>query len=85
MILSLKSAAVAEAAVAVANATMEYSGPVVDAVGLAAKNAASSAVDAGSAAIEYVRSIDPIEERLLFGHIFPNIYWGRKYYFPWVA
>lgn len=63
-----KSAAVAEAAVAVADVTREYSGPVVDAVGLAAKNAASSAaaaagaaVDAGSATIEYISNIDPIE------------------------
>lgn len=56
-----KSADVAEAAVAMADATMEYSGPVMDAVGVAAKNAVSSAVDAGSAAIEYVSSIDAIE------------------------
>ena len=61
---SEKSAAVAEAAVAVADATIEYSGPVVDAVGLAAKNAVSSAVDAGSAALEYVSNIDPIEVKI---------------------
>ena len=68
---SPKSAAVAEAAVAVADVTMEYSGPVVDAVGLAAKNAASSAaaaagaaVDAGSATIEFISNIDPIEVKV---------------------
>ena len=67
-----KSADVAEAAVAMADATMEYSGPVVDAVGLAAKNAVSSAVDAGSAAIEYVSSIDAIEAKNTIVSNFPE-------------
>ena len=63
---SLKSAAVAEAASAVAEAAVEYSVPVVDAVGAAAKKASSAAVaavDAGSAAVGYVASLDPIEVR----------------------
>ena len=55
-----------------ADATMEYSGPVMDAVGVAAKNAVSSAVDAGSAAIEYVSSIDAIEAKNTIVSNFPE-------------
>ena len=58
-----KSATVAEAAVLAVDSAEEFSGLVVDAVGLAAKNAVSSAVEAESAAV--YRTIDPIEVKYI--------------------